>query len=67
MLQKCCRATNICLVIHLFPQRIFEFNINIQYMQTQALCVCPVEDCFSLEAVWTMKLGEIKAAGGILC
>lgn len=43
------------------------FNINMECIQTQALCVCPVEDCFSPAEVWTMELWEMKARGGILC
>lgn len=35
-------------------------------MQIQALSICPVEDCFSPEAVWTVELWEIQATGRIL-
>lgn len=60
MLLRYCKATNIYLATHLFPQRIFEFNISLEYVQTSALCVCPLEDCLSPKAVWTVELWEIK-------
>ena len=33
MLLRCCRVTNICLVFHLFSQRIFEFSVNRMCVQ----------------------------------
>lgn len=36
MLLRCCRVTNICLVFHLFSQRIFEFSVNRMCVQKSA-------------------------------
>ena len=46
MLLRCCRVTNICLVFHLFPQRIFEFRVNRECAEPDF--ICPVEDWFLL-------------------